>query len=932
MLLERDGEMAALRTSMTAAGAGEGGLVVIQGPPGMGKTRLLGAAVDHARTAGLRVLAGCGRELEREIALGVAIELLAPPVAAADPRERARLLAGPAAAAASLVLDHAGQPAYPAPDSMLLGLCWLAANLVGSTRAGSPLLVAVDDAQWADSASLRFLAMLADRARSLPLVLVIAIRDGDRVDMPELRRMSTHPRASLLTPAPLTAAAVGTLVTSAFPAADNALTDAVGFASGGNPFLVGELLRSLQADGGTPETATVARLVPDTVLRSVLARLARLPADTAALAASVAVLGDGAPLPRAAVHAGLNVVTAERAADQLATARLLRPGNPLIFAHPLIGAAIHADLPAFARARAHRRAADLLTTEGDAAERVAGHLLVVEPEGDPWVVNVLRAAADTALRRGDPAAAARLLTRAVAEPPPPDLRGELLIALARAQLTAGDSAALVALTEGLDLLDPADRAARAQALRLLAQVRNGLGDATGAVDAWEAALTLFDPTEPDWQDVLAGYLTTATFHPPARRHIERHLRPVLDRTRAGSPPDQPGLAAHVTLRLALTGERPARVRALAERTLAPDPLLGPNGSSGLLMAMVVHALVIAGELDAAETAADAALTAAGRRGDILAYGYASYHRALARLRRGRLTAALADLEAAQMPYTMGWTASGGWNGWLVAQVHLEYGDLTTAREILRQADDRPPDSMEAALAGHVQAQLALAEGRPSAALDLASAAGHRLHEIYDIDHPGLLPWRTTAALAAHHIGDHEQARRLAAAALDRARELDIPHAIGVALRVVGLVAQPTDITALTDAVAVLGRSPATLEHARALVDLGAALRRNGEHTACRQSLRQALAIAEQAHARPLAERARTELHALGLRPRRTAITGIDALTPAESRVALLALHGLSNRQIAQTLFITAKTVETHLARAYRKLVITNRRQLREVLA
>jgi DNA-binding CsgD family transcriptional regulator len=929
VLLERDGEMAVLGAAMAAAGAGEGGLVVIQGPPGMGKTGLLVAAVDHARAAGVRVLTCRGRELEREIALGVAIELLAPPVVAADPRQRARLLAGPAAAAASLVLDHGGQAAYPAADSMLLGLCWLVANLAGS---GTPLLVAVDDAQWADSASLRFLAMLADRATTLPLVLVIAIREGDVIGTPELRQLTTHPRARLLAPAPLSGAAVGQLVTSAFPGADNELADAVGYASGGNPFLIGELLRSLQADGGTPEAATVARLVPQTVLRSVLARLARLPADAAALAVSVAVLGDGVPLTRAAAHAGLDMLSAERAADRLATGCLLRPGNPLAFAHPLISAAIHADLPAFARARAHRRAADLLTAAGDGAERVAGHLLVAEPEGDPWVVGVLRTAAETALRRGDPAAATRLLARAVAEPPPRTMRAELLIALARAQLTAGDQVALTSLTQALDLIDPTDRATRAQALRLLAQVRTGLGDATGAVDAWEAALALFDPAEPDWQDVLAGYLTTATFHPPARAHIEAHVRPVLARARAGSPPERPGLTAHVTLRLALAGERPARIRELAEQALGADPLVGRDGGSGGLMGMVVHALVIAGELDAAETAADAALTAAGRRGDIRAYAHASYHRALARLRAGRLTAALADLEAAQVPHTAGWTANGGWIGWLAAQVHLEHGDLTAARDILRLTEARPPDSMEAALATHVRAQFALAEGRPSAALDLARAAGRVMYETYDVDHPGLLPWRTTAALAAQHAGDHARAAQLAAAALDRARELDIPQAIGVALRVVGLVAQPVDVTALADAVAFLARSPATLEHARALVDLGVALRRSGEHAASRQSLRQALAIAEHAHARPLAEHARSELHALGIRPRRTAITGIDALTPAESRVALLAVHGLSNRQIAQTLFITAKTVETHLAHAYRKLAITNRRQLPEALA
>jgi len=110
------------------------------------------------------------------------------------------------------------------------------------------------------------------------------------------------------------------------------------------------------------------------------------------------------------------------------------------------------------------------------------------------------------------------------------------------------------------------------------------------------------------------------------------------------------------------------------------------------------------------------------------------------------------------------------------------------------------------------------------------------------------------------------------------------------------------------------------------------LRQAGRRAACAQPLREGLAIADARHARPLADRARAELRSLGLRPRRAAVLGVDALTPAERRVALLALHGQSNRQIAQNLFITTKTVETHLARAYRKLAISNRHELTVALA
>ncbi|MEV6156832.1 AAA family ATPase [Nonomuraea sp. NPDC052129] len=936
-MLERAEEIGALRAGVDAARAGDGCLAVVQGPPGAGKTSLLAAAADCGRAAGLRVLEGRGRELEREIALGVALELLTPPLVATAPDERARLVHGMAAPAAPLfpeILPGAGLAARPDTNVMLHGMCWLAANMTAWDRADArrPILVVVDDAQWADEASLRFLAMLADRVGRLPVAMVVAVRDGEAgSDVSALRALAARPPHRLLTPAPLSAVAVDRLVADAFPGAEDGLAAAVAHASGGNPFLVGELLRSLQADGGVPAADAVANIVPDTVLRSVLARLARLPADAGRLAASAAVLGDGTPLRRAAVHAGLELAPAERAADVLAAAHLLRPGDPLEFVHPLIAAAVHADLPAFARARAHRRAADLLAADDEGIEKIAGHLLATRPEGDPGVARVLREAAGQAVRRGDPAAAVRLLRRARPDETPGERRGELLVELAHAQMVAGDIGALASVTEGLALLGEASPHIKLRALNLLTQVRHARDDFAGAAAAHHEALALLEPGSAKWQNALAGYLMVSTFHPPLRRDGELLLAPVLAEARRGRPPDQPGLLAHVTLRFALAGDPSADVRRMAALALARDPLVGRSGHGGLL-GVVVHSLVIAGELTAAEAAADAALSAAGRRGDFLAYASASYHRALARYHLGALTAALADLEAARIPYDEGWISAGGWIGSLLARIHLEQGDAAAAEQALHLADKRPPDSMDIALVLDSRARIALLRGEPAAALEHARAVGRHLEQIYEIDHPGLLPWRATAALAAHHLGDHRTAMLLAAQEAERARAVGVPQAVGAALRVAGLVARPRpDLDLLTEASHILQETPAALEHAHALVDLGAALRRAGRRKECRQPLRQGLELAERMRAHPLAERARAELHAAGVRPRRAATAGIDALTPAERRVALLALHGHSNGQIAQALFVTIKTVETHLAHAYRKLGITNRRQLHDAL-
>ena len=944
-LLERDEELATLRAAADAAWHRAGAVVIVYGPPGAGKSSLLDAVAAYGSSAGLRVLSGRGRELERDVALGLAVDLLAPPMLAASAQEQARLLAGQAALAGQLLLEPAAELPAPA-DTVLLGLYRIVAHLAGwnaGTTKVPPLLLVVDDVQWADVPSLRFLAMLADRSDRLPMSLVLGVRAGDvggdgTADAAGstggsaaalLAVLAAHSRARLLSPAPLSARAVGQLVADRFPDAGTELAAAVARASGGNPFLVTELLRTFRlgpaqaktaAAGGAYPAAAVAGLVPATVLRSVVARLARLPGDAARLAASLAVLGDGTTLRRAAAHAGLTLPSAERAADLLAKAQLLRPGGSLAFAHPLIGAAVHADLPGFARARAHRLAADLLAADGENAEKVAAHLLATEPEGDHATVRVLAGAARRVLHRGDPGAAARLLCRALAEPPPAGQRAGLLIELAQARATGGEAAADEPLAEALTLLSPAQVHARADTLAVLARVHHARGDLAQAALASGQALDLLDPRDPAWEEALADYMSVATFRLSLVPDSANRIAPMLAAARQGRPPQCPRLAAHVTLR---------RVRALAELALADDPFVN-RADHGTLFGLVAHALVLAGEWAAAEAAADAALAAATRRGDFLAHCSACFHRALSRFRRGALTAALADLETAQTSPGAGWRSAVGWIWALTAEVHLDLDDHPAAREALRLAGPRPADEVDAALVGHARARLALAEHDPETALSAARNAG-RLSRAFGMDHAGLLPWRTTAALAAHHLGDHEQARQLAAVALDRARATAVTADIGAAQRTAGLVAEPGDaIEILAAAAATLAGTPAVLDHAQTLVDLGAALRRAGQRTASLRPLREGLALAERLHVRALVTRARTELHASGARPRRTAITGIDALTPAERRVTLLALNGYANAAIAQTLFVTSKTVETHLSRAYRKLGITGRQELQKV--
>jgi DNA-binding CsgD family transcriptional regulator len=311
---------------------------------------------------------------------------------------------------------------------------------------------------------------------------------------------------------------------------------------------------------------------------------------------------------------------------------------------------------------------------------------------------------------------------------------------------------------------------------------------------------------------------------------------------------------------------------------------------------------------------------------------ASYHRAIARYHRGELADALADLDQALVSSREGWTAGDAWTGGLRVHIHLERGDLAAARAALTMTTSAPPGSMDLPIALFARARLTLAEGRPDLALADAEAAGRILGTSFGIDHPGFVPWQRTAALAARALGQPGRAQALAGQLLDLARWSGTARALGLALRTQAAVADEQRLSLLTEATEALQQSPSALERAHALVELGAARRRAGQRSAAQPPLREGLQLADRMGAVPLIQAARHELHATGARPRRAAHTGAAALTPTERRVAELAAEGLTNPEIAQALFVTSKTIQTHLASAYRKLGITSRRDLPATLA
>jgi DNA-binding NarL/FixJ family response regulator len=331
-------------------------------------------------------------------------------------------------------------------------------------------------------------------------------------------------------------------------------------------------------------------------------------------------------------------------------------------------------------------------------------------------------------------------------------------------------------------------------------------------------------------------------------------------------------------------------------------------------------LVAVDALAEAVSAADEAITAARARHLLVQVGEAATFRAMAHHRAGRLAESEADARLAHglareiqsVParrHTLTW----------LLRCLVERGQLEEAEKALDEAEPQRMMPYLAEARGHLRA----AQGRYADALAEFTAAGARAR--VQLRHPALVTWQPAAALALHHLGRDDEARREADAAVTTARRYASDRALGLALRARGLVsAVEAD---LREAVHTLARTPARLDHAHALVDLGAALRRGNTRSEARSCLEEGMDHAAACGADALVARAAQELAALGARPRRAARTGPDALTPSERRIVTLAVDGLTNRTIAQHLFITTKTVETHLAAAYRKLGVGGRSEL-----
>ncbi len=901
-LLERADALEHIDALLRRLRDGVPGVLLVTGAAGIGKTALLAHAAARAAGEGVSVLHARASELEHDLAFGVVAQLLP------------------------------GQTAAPgAQDDLHASLDRRFWQLAERTADG-PVLVTVDDAQWADEASLRWLTYTARRLAGLPVLLAATIRTGEDAEHPALDGLVALEEAHTVAPRPLSAWAAATLLEEALGTSPApAFAEACWEQTGGNPFLLSVLASDLVEAGVTPDAGNVARVraaAPERVAAWVARRVARLGDDARAVAQAAAATGGGEDLPLVCAIAGIDEARGATAAAALVAAGLLEDAAPMRLRHPLVRAALEASQTAPERVVLHARAAELLAARGAPSGRVATHLVAAGGgRGDAAAVEHLRAAARDAADQGVPEQAVRLLERALAEPPPPHRRPEVLRELGAAALAASDDRAGLLLRDARRATD--DPAVRAQLALQVAVADYAAGrHADGVATAREAVQELRDRPE-----LREQWLTLEAFLALLSRYDLATADTAGARIRelAATLEDDDGLGARL-VRLRARADAPGtsadEVAALSRERLALlglEPWSAPVEAIGEGM-MLLHA----GRVDDVRRLTADLLAEARRRGSPSRHAVALAIRGAAALDTGDLDAAEADFGQAMELWTAGGSLHlarslvGLWLQTASATGRFAAADALAAEHGLVGA---VPEHMIFNPLLHGRGVLRLAQGRTAEGIADLEELGRR-HARWSMTRP-IPPWRSVLALA---LDDQGRARALVDEELELARRWGTARTIAQAQRADGLLTGgEAGLRALASAAKLLEDGPWRLDRARARGDLGAALRRAGERRAAREHLVVALDEAHACGAHVLADRLEDELRASGAKPRRRSISGLDALTPSELRVARLAAGGASNREIAQTLFVTMATVETHLSRCYRKLDVTGRGGLADAL-
>jgi DNA-binding NarL/FixJ family response regulator len=927
-LVGRAVELEVLRAVVEDAAAGRLRIVLLEGEAGIGKTRLIAEALAFARARGFRVFSGVCDEVERDSPLRALSEALEVERGAPDPTraELARLL-------------EAGPPGRDVHGAGTADEGWLIVeavlNVLEEFASTAPIALVVEDLQWADPLTLRALHSIARHLTRLPLALLATVRGGshgldvDRAIADLLARGAEHVLVGSLSSeeaAHLAGEVVG------LQAGPRLLAQVGG--AGGNPLFVIELVRALDDEGAIDVLDGRAEALPasppPTLRLTLLRRLSLLPDDALNLLRVASILGSTFSLTELSLLAGRNPALLVPALAAAIDAGLLtESGDRLAFRHDLVRDALYHDLPASVRKGLHRQAGAVLAGAGIPVERVAGHVALGAEQGDAEAVGWLRRAAQFAAGRA-PATTVRLLERA------------------------------------LEISDPSDPIRDAIAAELVEPLL-----LTGRLrDAETVGRNVLSRGHEPWVDVmvrttLASVLSIGARYPEGIHQLEQA-------SIAAPEEERQSLAAAGSVLMLLAGQV-ERARDRAEQAVEMGERLNNDHALCLGLQTLSMAALAEGFVDRAASMAQRAVTVA-QRGDA-----AWANHVVPELWLGTALADSDRLGEAEVVLQAGrWRAEQTGDlarlplyYWAIADARLSSGQWDDAVAeaqaglgLIEENANRVGDVFAYALCAHV----ALHRGDPSAAQSAVKEARRSLvagpleigfewmtwidallletlgqpaqalsilEQAWDL----IAPLRYLQAMSramgpdlvrmALSAGDQQRAVSVTEELERSARRSPAPTARGLALRCRGLVDHDPDV--LLEAVAAHRSGPRPYLLAAACEDAAVTLGHAARADEAVPLLNEAVAAYERLEAVWDVARVRSVQRTLGIAqlgraPRRPSF-GWNSLTPTEVKVVSIVAEGLTNRQIAERLFVSRRTVATHIEHVFQKLGHANRVEL-----
>jgi ATP/maltotriose-dependent transcriptional regulator MalT len=968
-LIGRAPELEALRHLVTDVRGGRAAMVACVGEPGIGKTSLLGELSRRALATGFRVFAGRGSELEPEVPFGLVVEAFDDPAYWLDPVVRRRLgghrLAELAAVLPSLPRTGSGSrrggssPATPLDVERFR--CYHAVrDLVEEMARHQPVLLVFDDVHWADQGSLELVAYLLRRGVSRCLLALAYRRQAPRLLLDSVADAARERWLTVLDVGPLS---VGDAARLLGEGASAATVEALHVESGGNPFYLQQLWSSAQR--GTGETAAapapsgtakpeLGADLPDTVREAIVRELAQLPAEARPLTHAAAIAGDPFDVELAAEIADMEVDAAYTYLDQLIASDAVRPSEVpgrFRFRHPIVRRAVYSDAAHGWRLQAHQRAAAALARRG-ADLGVQAHHIVRSgvPAGDEAAIQLLVAAGEAALTRA-PAAAVRWLSGALDLLPasaPVGRRLSLLTLLAGSLAASGrlhDSRSTLA--EAMQLL-PRKHSTRRRLAVAIARVDQMLGQGERARRVLEAALAEVTPGGPE--EVRLA-LALANNHSMQRQWDQAAM--AADRARALATELGDQELVHITAAATASTSAWSGVGNLVDATALTDEVAAEMDrlpdedlTSGRIEALLrlVFAEINLERWAQAEAHASRGVRICRSAGEGLRYLAFSQPLVLIRLLRGDLRAArrLSDSVheatlAVDSDRALQFAESV--RCWLMSLQGESRAALTAGQNAI-EAARRSPDAQFSWMA-HVYYGLALVQaGENEQGRNQILAAGGP--DLSDTPPTSRTFWLRGLAAAEVALGQLDAADATAQRAEALASRLDLPMRTGDAryARASVLLAQGEHGSAVVvarEAVAAYDACGARVEAARARMLHADALIAVDDRLAAGEELEAACNVLAACGAIRLANQAARRLRDLGLRavrkrtPHQLAEAGPDALSNREREVAGLAAQGFTNRQIAEELYVSRKTVETHMSRVFAKLGVSSRAAMASAL-